>query len=144
MNVHARVLFQPRADRGMLVRGVVVDDQMQGQSSQSLPVQLFKKAQPFDFGMARCGRAQDLLLELVEGGEQRDGAMAGVVMGPDADVAHPQRQPRLGAWHGDWFQGLVDWQGWYTFETKAGEMCWPAPRTGAEALAAGAGPSAKE
>ena len=97
VNVHARVLFQPRADRGMFVRGVVVDDQMQGQSSRSLPVQLFKEAQPFDIGMARRGRAQDLPVEIVEGGEQRDGAMAGVVVSPGADVAHTERQPRLSA-----------------------------------------------
>ena len=32
----------------------------------------------------------------------------------------------------------------YRGETMAGTMSWPAPRTGAEELAAGAGPSAKE
>ncbi len=30
VNVNARAIFMPRADRGMVVRGVVVEDQMQG------------------------------------------------------------------------------------------------------------------
>ena len=88
VNVHAWVLFKPRADRGVFVRGIVVDDQMQRQFGRSLPVQLFEESQPFDIGMAGRSRAQDLPIEIVEGGEQCNGAMAGVVMSPGADVAH--------------------------------------------------------
>jgi hypothetical protein len=57
VNVKARVLLEPGANHGVFVSRVVVDDQMQGQFSRCLAVQLFQKGQPLDVRMVLGGRA---------------------------------------------------------------------------------------
>lgn len=96
VDVNARMLFEPGADDRMLVGRVVVDDQMQRQLGRSLAVDLLQEGEPFGMRVLRRGRAEDLSVEVIQGGEQRDRAMADVVVGPSADMADAQRQVRLG------------------------------------------------
>ena len=53
------------------------------------------EAEPFDVRIARGGGAEDSAVEVVQRREQRDGAMAGVLVGARADVANAQWQARL-------------------------------------------------
>lgn len=95
VNVDARIFFDPRDDDGVLVGGVVVDDEVEGQLRRRLTVEFLKEGEPFDMRVLRCGRAQDLPVEVVQGGKQRDRAVADVVVGAGADMAQAQGQTRL-------------------------------------------------
>ena len=55
MHFEARVLLQPGPYLWMLVRGVIVGDQMQVEAARRLAIDLLEKAQPFDMGMVRLG-----------------------------------------------------------------------------------------
>jgi len=52
MNMEARMLFQPLFNLGMLVRSIVVADQMQFLILGSLPVDLTQEIEPLDMAMA--------------------------------------------------------------------------------------------
>ena len=88
---------QPRLDLGMLMGGVVVDDQMQFETARSVPVELFEESQPFDVGMAGLGARDDLPIQIIERGDQRDRAMPAVIVRSGPDVARTQRQSGLRA-----------------------------------------------
>lgn len=80
MHVEPWMLGQPRLHCRMLVRGVVVSDQMQHLVLGRLAVDLLEKLQPLDVGVALLALANDLTVEHIERGEQRGRAIALVVV----------------------------------------------------------------
>ena len=85
----ARMLGQPLLNRRMLVRGIVVGDQMQRLVLWRLAVDLAQELQPLDMSVSRLALANDFAIEDVERGEQRGRAVALVV------VRHRGRAPLL-------------------------------------------------
>ena len=84
----------------MLVGGIVIHDQVQGQFRGRLPVQVFEELQPLAVGVLRSGAGQHLARQVVQGGKERHRAVAVVVVGFGTQVALAQRQPRLAALEG--------------------------------------------
>jgi hypothetical protein len=56
VNVDAGMFFQPGAHRGMLVRSVVVDDEMQRERRGRLAMKFFEKGEPLDVRVLRRRR----------------------------------------------------------------------------------------
>jgi hypothetical protein len=81
----------------MLVRGVVVDDQMQFPPGRRLAVDLVEEADEFLMPVAGHALADDAALQHVEGGEQGRRAVTLVVVRHRPAAATLHRQPRLGA-----------------------------------------------
>src|SRR5580704_11062019 len=78
--MEALVPFEPGADLGVLVRRIVVDDQVQLRSGRGLAVDLIEEADEFLMPMARHALADDPALQHVERGEQRRRTVTLVVM----------------------------------------------------------------
>src|SRR5215207_1884660 len=78
VNVDARMFFQPGADGGMLVCGVVVDDEMQRELCGRLAMEFFEKGEPLNVRVLRCRRAEDPTIEVIERGKERHRAVARV------------------------------------------------------------------
>ncbi len=93
--MNARMLRQPRVDVGVLVRGVVVDDQMQIKRLGGAPIQMLEKAKELVVSMLGQARADHFTADDVERGEQRRRPMPLVVMGQCLRLAAFERQPRL-------------------------------------------------
>src|SRR6267142_5599402 len=91
-----RMPFEPSADLGMLMRGVVVDDQVQLALGWGFAVDLVEEADELLMAMAAHALADDLALQDVERGKQRRRAVALVVMGHRPAPTALHRQPRLG------------------------------------------------
>ena len=87
----------PGLDLGVLVRRVVVDDQVQGQPVGHLAVDVLEKLQPLSVRVAHRGAADDLAVEIGQRSEQRDRAMAPVVMRLGSAIAPHDGKARLGA-----------------------------------------------
>ena len=66
MQVEARMLLQPGHYLGMLVRCVIVADQMQLLALGCLPVDLAQKLQPLDVAMTCLALADDCPIEDVQ------------------------------------------------------------------------------
>ena len=81
----------------MLMRGVIVDDQMHFALGRGLAVDLVEEADELLMPVAAHALADDLAVEEVEGGDQGRGAVTCVIMGQRAATAALHRQPRLGA-----------------------------------------------
>lgn len=96
MHVEAFMFFQPRFHFWMLVGGVVVDDQVQLKVLGRFSIDLFERFQPLLMRMLIFNTADQASLEIVQSREQRDGAMAYIIVRLRADITDPQRQPRLG------------------------------------------------
>lgn len=95
VNMHTRVLLDPRPHHRMLVGRVVVDDQVQVQLLGCLPMELLQESQPLDMGVLHRRGAEDPAIEVIEGGKQRHGAMADVIVGAGANMTDSQRQTWL-------------------------------------------------
>ena len=91
MDVKAPMSLQPLQDVGMLVRGVVADDQMQVQVRQRLGIDLLQKPDPMLWQAFR----DDSTLRQFDGREQRGRAVAFVVVRQRLESAGEQRQPLL-------------------------------------------------
>src|SRR5207244_3031745 len=85
----ALVPAEPGLNLGMLVGGVVVDDQVELPPGRGLAVDLVEKADEFLMPMARHALADDLAVEHVERGEQRRCAVPLVVMRHRPATARP-------------------------------------------------------
>ena len=96
MDVVARMLGQPVADRLGLVGGRVVEHEVYVEVWRDLRVHLVQE--PAELGGAAAGgAAADHRPRLhVERGEQARGAVGGIVVGVALRLARPQRQERLG------------------------------------------------
>jgi hypothetical protein len=97
VEMKALVPAEPGANLGMLVRGIVVDDQMHLPSGRGFAVDLVEEADELLMPVAAHALADDLAVEQVERGEQRRRAVPLAIVGHRAAAAALDRQPRLGA-----------------------------------------------
>src|SRR3954447_8974896 len=97
VEVEPRMPLEPGAHLWMLMRGVVVDDQMQFPRCRRLAVDLVQEADELLVPVARHALADDLPLEHVERGKQRCRAVTLVVVCHRPAAAALHRQSRLGA-----------------------------------------------
>jgi len=97
VHVESPVLVQPLLHHGVLVRGVVVADQVQRLVFGRLTVDLPEELQPLGMAMARLALRDDLPVEYVQCSEQCSRAVALVVMRHGRRAPLLQCQPGLGA-----------------------------------------------
>src|ERR1700756_4753286 len=97
MHVKAGVGIEPSGDRGMLMGGVIVGDDVDGEIARGLVIDGFEKGQPLLMAMTRGETGDQLALEIIERGKQGQRAMSYVIVGLGANVANAERQPRLRA-----------------------------------------------
>src|ERR1700752_1055472 len=97
MHVKAGVAIEPSGDRGMFMGGVIVGDDVDGEIARGLVIDGFEKGQPLLMAVAWRQTGDQLALEIVERGKQRQRAMSHVIVGLGANVADPQWQTRLRA-----------------------------------------------
>ncbi len=108
MQVEAGMAFQPRLDARMLVRPVVVDDQMQVQIQWCLDVDQLQEADEFLMPMPRHAIANDRPIQHVQRSEPGRRAIAFVVVRLPGRDSRPERQERLSAVEGLNLTFLVD------------------------------------
>ena len=104
----ARPLSEPLADPRRLVRGVVVEDHMDGLVGWHLALDAVQEADELLMAMALHVLSDDRAVEHVEGGEQGGGAVTLVVVGDALDVAEPHGKQGLGAFEGLDLALLID------------------------------------
>ena len=97
VHFESRVTSEPCPDPAVLVRGVVVGNDVDRQPVWRLPVDLLEEAQPLDMRVFCLETLDQLAVEIVHRREQRDGAVSDIVVGLGADVAGAERQSRLRA-----------------------------------------------
>ena len=90
------MLAQPRPHCLMLVRRIVVHDQVQLQFRGSLPLNLFQETQSFEVGVPGSGLRQNLAVQIRQSRKQGEGAVPNIVMRLGADLADSQGKTRLG------------------------------------------------
>ena len=95
MYVIARSRSEPRAHLGLLVRGVVVDDQMDVQLGWHAVIDMTEKGQEFLMPMARLALRDHFSRGDVERGKQSGRAMALIVMRDTLDIAQAHGQHGL-------------------------------------------------
>ena len=122
MHVESRVLLQPTHHLLVLVRAIVVGNQVEVDIFGSLAVDLLEETQPLHVRVLLFGAVDQLALQVAQSCEQRDGAMPDVVVCPRPDMAVAQRQARLRALQGLALRLLVAAQhqrprGWIQIET---------------------------
>jgi len=88
---------QPGQNPGVLVGGIVVENDMDDLASRHLRLDGVKKADEFLVAVSLHALPEDFTFEHVEGGEQRCGAVALIIMHHGSAPARLQRQTRLGA-----------------------------------------------
>ncbi len=91
------MLIQPGADLGMLVGGVVVEDELDHLARRHCAADRVEKADDLLMAVLLPAAAKDSAVVDVEGGEQGGGAIALLVVGHGAAFAGRQGQ----AWLGD-------------------------------------------
>jgi hypothetical protein len=97
MEAETRMAGEPGLDPRMLVRRVVVGDQMQVEGGRSSMVEMVEKGQELLMPMTRFALRNDRAIEHVESRKQRRGAVPIAVVGDAFEVAEPHAQYRLGA-----------------------------------------------
>ena len=100
VDVEPWTLRQPGADFGVLVRAVVVDDQVHVELGRDLLVDPPQETQKLLVPVPGFALGDHRTSGYVQGGKQRCGAVAVVVVGAPLDVAQAHRQQRLGAVQG--------------------------------------------
>ena len=93
----ARMAVEPGAHLGVLVGGVVVEDDVDGLAGRHLALDGVEEADELLVAVALHVAADDGAVEHVERGEQGGGAVALVVVGHGAEPALLHRQAGLGA-----------------------------------------------
>ena len=97
VDVIARSLGEPGFDFGVLVGGVVVDDQMDIEIVGHVGIDVTQEREEFLVSVAFLALADDLAAGDVQGGEQRCGAVSDVIMRDTFDIAQAHGQHGLGA-----------------------------------------------
>lgn len=92
VQMESRMALQPRLNAGMLMRSIVVHDQVQAQTLRGLGIDAFEKANEFLMLMAGHAVADDLTLKHVQGGEDSGRAVVLVIVGLTGRQARAQRQ----------------------------------------------------
>lgn len=100
MHMETRMFRQPSLHFCMLVRRVVIHDQMQLEVFGSFLVDFLEERQPLLMAVLALDATDQFALEIIQRREQRDRAVASVIMGFCLDMTAPQRQPGLGALQG--------------------------------------------
>ena len=108
VDVEAGPLCQPESYVGMLVGGVVVDDQMDLKACRHSLIDALEERKKLLMTMTRLALRQDSSGGDVECGKQGGGPMANVVVGHSFHVAQPHRQHRLSAIKGLNLRLLID------------------------------------
>ena len=108
VNVPTRTAGEPSLDLGMLVGGVVVDDEMDVELGRHISLDVAQKGEELLVTMAGFALGDDRAVEHVEGGEQGGGAVTLVVVGDALDVAEPHGKQGLGAFEGLDLALLID------------------------------------
>ncbi len=70
MHVEAGVAVEPAGDRGMLMGGVIVGDDVDGEIARGLVIDGFEKDQPLLMAVTRRQTGDQLALEIIERGKQ--------------------------------------------------------------------------
>ncbi len=91
------VACEPGQHLGVFVGGVVVEDDVDGLALWHLGLDGIQEPDEFLMAMALHAAADDLAFEHVEGGKERCGAVAFVVVRHGSGAALLHRQARLGA-----------------------------------------------
>ena len=102
MHVEPGTTLQPCLHLGLLVRGVIVCNKMDFQVLGHLAGQLLEEAQPLHIRGLPVGPVDQLSVQIIQCGEQRDRAVPDGIVCLGADVPWPQREAELRA-----FQGLA-------------------------------------
>ena len=97
MEGEARMTIEPFADFRVLVGRKVVEDDVDSLVGRDLSLDLVEEADELLMPMLLHAAPDDFAFEHVEGGEQRGGAVAFVIMGHGGDTPLLQGQARLGA-----------------------------------------------
>ncbi len=95
MNVISRSPCEPSADLGMLVRRLVVHDEVNIEVLRHALVQPPKEAEKLLMAMASFAFREDDPCRDVQGGEQGCRAMTDVIVRDALDISQPHRQHRL-------------------------------------------------
>src|SRR5947207_16021252 len=95
MQMEARSLCQPAKHLGMLVRGVVVQNQVHVHLRRGIFLDLLEELQPPLVTMPGGSLSQNLAVEVIEGCKQRHRPVPVVVMGASGDVTLAKRQTWL-------------------------------------------------
>src|SRR5258705_3358603 len=90
-----RMPFQPAFDLRRLVRGVIVQDQMNLQVGGDLVINRFEKLDPLLMPMPLRAMGKNFTLQIIQGGKQSQCAMTIVIVGARGDVSLAQRQTGL-------------------------------------------------
>jgi hypothetical protein len=91
---------EPGLYLGMLMRRVVVSDQVQFKLGRNISVEMLQKAQEFLMAMAWLALGDDPPVDDIERREERRGAVAKVVVSHPLDITESHRQHWLGALQG--------------------------------------------
>jgi hypothetical protein len=75
----------------MLVRGVIVQNQMNVQSGWSIRVNALEKLQPFLVTMTRGSLSQNLAIEIVQRRKEREGAVPVIIVRPGCEAPFSDR-----------------------------------------------------
>ena len=89
MHVEAGMAVEPSTDRGMLMGGVIVGDDVDVETGRGLVIDGFEKGEPLLMAMARRQAGDQLALEIIERGKQGQGAVPHVIMGLGANMPDP-------------------------------------------------------
>ncbi len=100
MHVEAFVLLKPRLYFWMLVRGIVVGDQMQLKMLERFAIDLLEKLQPFLMPVLALNGTDQASLKIIQHSEQGCVAMADIVVQLRAQLHDSQKQSGLGALQG--------------------------------------------
>ena len=95
MHMEARMFRQPSLHFGVFVCRIVIHDQMQLEVLGGFLVDFLEESQPLLMAVLALDATDQLALEIIQRCEQRDRAVANVIMGFCLDMTDPQRQPGL-------------------------------------------------
>jgi hypothetical protein len=97
MKVEARPGSEPGAHFGMLVRGVVVNDEMDVEGRRDIGLDMLEKGEEFLVAMSCATLRQDSAIGDIQGCEQGRRAMPDAIVGDTLNIAKSKRKHRLRA-----------------------------------------------
>jgi hypothetical protein len=110
MHVETGMECEPGANLGMLVRGVVIDDEMEVEFGGHAGVQVAQEVEELLVPVARLAFGKHGTGGDVEHGKQDGGAVTNIIMSHAFHIAQPHRQHRLGTVEGLDLALLIDAQ----------------------------------